>query len=550
MIESIVTMDPTNSTFNDFFPDEVTEEATVEEASNWASSKFNRNISKSNISYLVQYGQIEKITRNGVTLVKLDDLQKYYSERIRSRETSWKDRLGADLNWNLSFEHLREIDTTKHVHRLHPYKGKFIPQLVEYFLDDHIDEYKSEAYFVPGDIVLDPFAGSGTTLVQAGELGIHSIGIDISDFNCMIADVKIGNYEFLTLHSEMGRVCSKLSTFCAENHHSDFEHTLGEQLSVFNKKYFANPEFRQRVQRGEIEETEYGETKLSEFSKIENEIVDKFGIRLMQEQSETFLDKWYCHNARREIDFVNSQINQVEDPMNRKVLQLILSRTIRSCRATTHFDLATLKNPQFRAYYCWKHKKICKPVYSIRYWFHRYSKDTIARLQTYDQLKCPIFSTILKGDSRSINILSVIGKRNRELFELLQNKKIKGIFSSPPYVGQIDYHEQHAYAYELFGLDRNDEYEIGPLFKGQGRVARESYVEGVSEVLNSCRKYLADDANIFLVANDKHDLYPSIAQRSEMKIVDTFKRPVLNRTERDKSPYSETIFHLKFGVEQ
>jgi len=40
---------------------------------------------------------------------------------------------------------------------LHPYKGKFIPQLVEYFLDSHTDEFKKEVYFHKGDIVLDPF---------------------------------------------------------------------------------------------------------------------------------------------------------------------------------------------------------------------------------------------------------------------------------------------------------------------------------------------------------------------------------------------------------
>jgi len=30
-----------------------------------------------------------------------------------------------------------------------------------------------------------------------------------------------------------------------------------------------------------------------------------------------------------------------------------------------------------------------------------------------------------------------------------------------------------------------------------------------------------------------------------MKIVNQYKRPVLNRTEKDKGAYSETIFHLK-----
>lgn len=540
-------MSPRRQTLDNLIAENEIRATTIEQASQWASSKFNKNISKSNIAYLVQYGHIEKFTENGVTLIKLDDLHNYYSNQLGRRETDWKNRLGDDLNWSLSFEHLREIDTTKHVHRLHPYKGKFIPQLVQYFLDDHIDEFKTGMYFSPGDVVLDPFAGSGTTLVQAGELGIHSVGIDISSFNCMITDVKTGSYDFLELHNEIKRVQAKLSRYCADNPNSDFEFELSEQISQFNKKFFPNPKFRRQVKQGEINESEYGAEQLVEFAKIEKQVINKFGIRLLQTKSETFLDKWYCQNARSEIDFVNRQIQLSENLSIRQVLQLILSRTIRSCRATTHFDLATLKEPQFSAYYCWKHKKICKPVYSIKYWFDRYSKDTIARLQTYSQVKGEVFSTVLTGDSRSIDIFSEVNRRDTEFFKFLRSNRIKGIFSSPPYVGQIDYHEQHAYAYELLGLERNDENEIGPLYKGKGRAARESYVEGISDVLLNCREYLTNDANIFLVANDKHNLYPSIAERSGMKIVNAFKRPVLNRTERDKSPYAEMIFRLQFN---
>jgi hypothetical protein len=48
------------------------------------------------------------------------------------------------------------------------------------------------------------------------------------------------------------------------------------------------------------------------------------------------------------------------------------------------------------------------------------------------------------------------------------------------------------------------------------------------------------------VANDKFNLYPEIADLAGMKIVNQFKRPVLNRVEKDReTPYSETIFHLK-----
>lgn len=109
----------------------------------------------------------------------------------------------------------------------------------------------------------------------------------------------------------------------------------------------------------------------------------------------------------------------------------------------------------------------------------------------------------------------------------------------------IDYHEQHAYSYDLFGYERKDELEIGPLYKGQGKNARDSYVRGISEVLINCKKYLREDYNVFLVANDKYNLYPKIAELSGMRIVNQFKRPVLNRVEKDRNAYSEIIFHLK-----
>ena len=248
--------------------------------------------------------------------------------------------------------------------------------------------------------------------------------------------------------------------------------------------------------------------------------------------------------VRKEINFAFEQIKKIKDTKNKKILAVILSRTIRSCRATTHSDLATLKEPQVTTYYCWKHKKICKPLFSIKAWFDRYAIDTVNRLKYFSKLKTDAYFAVLPADSRTANILDEIEKGNKKFGELLKKQKIKGIFTSPPYVGQIDYHEQHAYSYDLFGFKRQDEKEIGPLFRGRGLEARNSYVDGISRVLQNCRQFLADDFDVFLVANDKYNLYPTIADQSGMKIINQFKRPVLNRTERDKSPYSEIIFHL------
>ncbi len=72
--------------------------------------------------------------------------------------------LSDELHLSWSEQELPERERTKHVHRLHPYLGKFVPQLVEALLG---------RYVPVGGRVLDPFAGSGTTLVQCLESGLR-----------------------------------------------------------------------------------------------------------------------------------------------------------------------------------------------------------------------------------------------------------------------------------------------------------------------------------------------------------------------------------------
>ncbi len=518
---------------------------TIKEASLWASEYLNKNVTSSNISYLIQYGKIKKYGENGNIAVNKNDLIAYYKSFNGQRENEWRKKLGEDLNWELSFDWCTEKDTTKHVHRLHPYKGKFIPQLVEYFLDYHTDNFKTETYFKKGDIVLDPFSGSGTTMVQAGELGMHAIGIDISAFNTLIANVKVSRVDFQDLHIELTRITNLLKEYISQNNNLDFENELLEELNVFNKKYFPSPEFKIKVRQKEIDEKLYKAEKENEFIPIFNQLVKKYGLKIKQEKADNFLEKWYLQPIKNEIDFVFDLLKHIKNPITKKVITIILSRTIRSCRATTHADLATLKEPVTQTYYCRKHGKICKPLFSILSWWVRYSKDTVKRLSEYSKLKTATYQASLQGDARTINIFSKLKEKNKTFGLLAEKQKIKGIFSSPPYVGLIDYHEQHAYAYDLFGFDRNDELEIGPLFKGQGLQARNSYIEGISQVLINSKKYLQDDYDVFLVANDKYNMYPEIAAKAGMQIINKYKRPVLNRTEKDKSAYAEIIFHLK-----
>ena len=67
-------------------------------------------------------------------------------------------------------------------HGLHKYPAKFFPELPRWL----IKRYSQE-----NDQILDPFAGSGTTNVEALLLKRHSVGIDVDPFSRFISKVKV-----------------------------------------------------------------------------------------------------------------------------------------------------------------------------------------------------------------------------------------------------------------------------------------------------------------------------------------------------------------------
>jgi len=72
-------------------------------------------------------------------------------------------------------------DTSYLTHSLHPYPAKFPPQLPKKILED---------YAIKGQTVLDPFCGSGTTLIEARIFGANAIGVDVNGLSVLLSEVK------------------------------------------------------------------------------------------------------------------------------------------------------------------------------------------------------------------------------------------------------------------------------------------------------------------------------------------------------------------------
>jgi site-specific DNA-methyltransferase (cytosine-N4-specific) len=76
--------------------------------------------------------------------------------------------------------------TTYYTHGFHPYPAKYTPQLVNKYLS---------SYCRQGNTILDPFCGSGTTVVEGAINGINSVGIDLNPIAYIVSKAKSNRYE-------------------------------------------------------------------------------------------------------------------------------------------------------------------------------------------------------------------------------------------------------------------------------------------------------------------------------------------------------------------
>ncbi len=95
-------------------------------------------------------------------------------------------------------------DQRAYTHGIHKYPAKFFPELPRWII---------RRYSKAGDLVLDPFMGSGTANLEAMLLGRRSVGVDIDPFSRFLSLVKTTPLNMDELLRANERIRSYLDTF-------------------------------------------------------------------------------------------------------------------------------------------------------------------------------------------------------------------------------------------------------------------------------------------------------------------------------------------------
>ena len=179
---------------------------------------------------------------------------------IRLPET--RDQLAQLLSGDLNFHNAESHYAS---HNFHAFAAKFPPQLPRLFI---------EGLTAPGDVVLDPMMGSGTTVVEAFLTGRHGVGFDLDPLAVRICRVKV------------------------------------TPLDV------------DQVREGGVKLLTHA-TRLVDSARVERELTRRF-----DEPTRKFIDYWFQPATQREVLALALSIERVTEPNLRRFFELCLSSII------------------------------------------------------------------------------------------------------------------------------------------------------------------------------------------------------------------------------
>ncbi|MHA1116529.1 MAG: DNA methyltransferase [Candidatus Heimdallarchaeaceae archaeon] len=130
--------------------------------------------------FLEKTEYISKLSRNEEEIIRnVETLSKHLIQNLYRIPSSSTLAIGKRL---VDYFSIREEPSLYLNHYMHPYKGKFHPKMCRALINYILPKNQGK--------LLDNFAGSGTTFVETGFLGLDSVGIEINPLSVLMCNVK------------------------------------------------------------------------------------------------------------------------------------------------------------------------------------------------------------------------------------------------------------------------------------------------------------------------------------------------------------------------
>lgn len=306
---------------------------------------------------------------------------------------NYKETLIRLLEEDLDFH---DKDSSYSSHNFHSFPAKFPPQLPRKFISNLTQ---------PGDLLLDPMMGSGTTVLEAFLTSRKCLGFDIDPLAVMLTSTKITTLDATTLRKMAAEIIKDANNFL-ENGQHELEYNL---------------------------------------------------LNYWDESTEEFINYWFAEETQYEIAALIHGIKQVGEKEYRRFFELALSAIIitKSGGVSLAFDLAHTRPHRAKVAYSTKGdlvvgekdkdsnngrikfltKKLKSPV-------QEFEKRVRINIEGVEQLKPQnILCEVVVGDSQELPLI----KNSVDL-----------IVTSPPYASNaIDYMRAHKFSLVWFGYDIN-----------------------------------------------------------------------------------------------
>lgn len=280
--------------------------------------------------------------------------------------------------WNVD-ETISELSYLTHDY--FRYYGKFPSKIGKMIIEDLLEK---KAINKETDFIIDNYAGSGTSLVEAKLAGIDSVGFDINPFAVLACRVKTYNYDLDSLKSYWDRIRERISKY--NNHYLG---GLFSQLTI----------------------------------DLDGDIIQRIDEETgRMSQDETF-SKWFSEDVIRQLYIIKDTLLTQELTREREFFDLAFFAIIRrvsrahDAEVRPHVNKKKRKRDAIEVYV----KKVNEMIFTMEEWNESVNENTYADAN-------------IVNNSNAVEVEAIIKEKKEQI-----GKELGAVLSHPPYLNCFDY---------------------------------------------------------------------------------------------------------------